>query len=176
MLKKMTALLLLTAFTHVYAITPLEQSTARQNELKSSFDSLNYSLNVEWNQKDTKFFNDAVSNFESEIATLQHEGLTQQELLSYALGKAETQNAKDEINKLAKVISDSQMSPEEARAFVISKIDTTYSHGASWSGKIMGMSAGYFIATVIVVAGLVHYYRCHKGSPTTCDFLPGFPH
>ena len=50
MLQKITTLLLLIIFTNVYAFTP-------KGELDPIFNSLNYSLNVEWDQKDTIFFN-----------------------------------------------------------------------------------------------------------------------
>ena len=84
--KKLTALLLLTAFTNVYAITPVQESFAA-SELTQTFDSLNYKLNVEWDQKDSQFMDKALDNFEQEVAELQKAGLTNQVLIKYTLDK-----------------------------------------------------------------------------------------
>jgi len=175
MFKKITALLLLTAFTNVYALTPMEQSAARGAELGRTFDALNYSLNVEWDQKDAKFFDEAVASFTDDVAALQRQGMTQDEMMDYTMNKIKDSNVKNEITKLAKVIADSKMSNEEARAFTMAKMNSIYSNGTSWSGTIFGMRPVYFIGTVIVVAGIIHYYRCHRTTGSGCDFLPGFP-
>lgn len=172
MFKKITALLLLTVFTNVYAFSPIDQSTAIRAELSKTFNSLNYTLNVEWDQKDAKYFDDSVANFEEKITALQNNGLTNEELMNYALENIKDKEIKNDINELAKVINDSQMTNEEARAFTIAKLNSTYSHGASWSGSRMGCRTAFIVGAIIVVVALVHYNRCHT-STGTCDFLPG---
>jgi len=151
MFKKITALLLLTTFTHVYAVTPIEQSRAIANELNRTFDELNYKLNVEWDQKDQNYFDRSVTEFENEISALQAEGLTSKDLVDHAISKIKDKSIKTEVNELAKTINENQMSPEEARAFTISKLSSTYAHGASWSGSRMGIHAGILIAAIIVI-------------------------
>lgn len=152
MFKKITALLLLTAFTNVYAVTPIQQA----NELGKTFDSLNYKLNVEWDQKDSKFFDSTIANFEKEISDLQDAGVTNSDLMNYTISKIKDPQMQNEINEMSKAIADAQMSSTEARAFVISKLNSTYSHGASWSGSRMGLKAAFFIGLIVVILVVVH--------------------
>ena len=56
---------------------------------------------------------------------------------------------------MSKVIAETQMSDEEARAFIISKLSSTYSHGASWSGSRMGLHAAFIVAAIIVIIVVV---------------------
>lgn len=148
MFKKITALLLLTALTHAYAVTPVEQSFAQVEELNKTFDSFNYKLNVEWDQKDAGFIDEAVAEFEDDIATLQNSGINNEDLLNYTRGNIKDNEIKKEINEFSKVLSNSQMSNEEVRAFVISKLNSPYSHGASWSGSRRG---GHYIGAIIII-------------------------
>jgi len=145
MLKKMTSALLIMAFTNVYAATPM------QSQLEQSFDSFNYKINVEWNQKDETFFNQAITDFETEIRTLQEEGLTKNELMKYTFDKIKDKEVKDEINEIATVINESQMSDEEARAFTISKLNSTYAQGASWFGRNKGSYASLLLGAIIFI-------------------------
>lgn len=156
MFKKITALLLLTTMTNVYAFSPISQARAIEAELSKTFDSLNYKLNVEWDQKDSKVFDATIAEFEKEIADLQKEGLTKQELMKYTLEKIKDKQVKAEINELSKVISESQMTDEEARAFTISKLSSTYSHGASWSGSRLGIHKALIIGAIIVILVVAH--------------------
>lgn len=156
MLKKLTALFLLTAFTQVYAITPLQQSVAVAQELNQAYDELNYKLNVEWNQKDKTFFNEAVDNFKKEISTLQHLGLTNKELVLHTLGKIKDKETQTEIDEIVKNINDSQMTNEEALAFTVQKLNSTYSHGASWSGGRVGEHMCEVLIAVILICVCIH--------------------
>lgn len=151
MFKKFTALFLLTAFTHVYAVTPIQQSQAIADELNRTFDELNYKLNVEWDQKDGTFFDRSVDEFEKDIAMLQNNGLTSSELIQHAISKIKDKDVINDINEISKVIDENQMSPEEARAFTISKLNNTYAHGASWSGSRHGGGTAILMGAIIII-------------------------
>lgn len=151
MLKKFTALFLITAFTQVYAVTPVQQSFAIADELNRTFDELNYQLNVEWNQKDSKFFNESIDGFEKQIAALQEQGLTSKELVQYTLEKIKDKETRKEVSEITKVITDSEMSSQEARAFVLSKLNSIYSHGTSWSGSKVGVKVVLLIGIILII-------------------------
>jgi hypothetical protein len=176
MLKKITALLLLMTFSNVYAFSPIEQSAVGEQELSKTFDSLNYKLNVEWDQKDANFFNKAIAGFEEEIATLQNSGMTKEELMKYTLEKIKDQSIKNEINELAKVIRDSKMTNEEARDFTISKLNSTYSHGASWSGGRIGLHVALIVGIIVVTIIVIHNQQEQQDDDPTyhhaCYYLP----
>lgn len=158
MFKKLTALFLLTAFTQVYAVTPI----ARANELDKSFDELNYRLNVEWDQKDTKVFDQAVKTFEKEISSLQAQGVSNKELVEHALDKIKDKQVQKDMAELQKIIKDNQMTDAEARAFVVQKLSSTYSHGASWSGSRMGVHTALIIGAIILIV-----IACNHHNDTT---------
>jgi len=151
MFKKFTALLMLTAFTNVYAITPIQQTNALANELNKTFDSLNYQLNVEWDQKDVQHFDATMADFENEIASLQEQGLTNEDLIKYTTGKIKDKLVLEEIASLSNLIDNSEMSDVEARDFVVSKLSSTYNHGASWSGSRLGGHTAFIIGLIILI-------------------------
>jgi hypothetical protein len=167
MFKKITALLLLTAFTNVYAFTPIMQTQQQMaNELNTTFDSLNYKLNVEWNQKDAPFFDATIADFEKEIAGLQKEGITNKDLIDFTTGKIKDKLIQNDINELSKVIAETNMSNEEARAFIVSKLSSTYSHGASWSGSRVGVHAAFIVGLIVVILICTQKRKNRDTNPT----------
>ncbi len=164
MFKKITTLLLLTAFTNVYALSPVQQSRAIAEELNKTFDSLNYKLNVEWNQKDSQFFDATISDFEREISSLQKEGVSNNDLIKYTTDRIKDKEIKKEIDSLSKAVTENQMSDEEARAFVVSKLSSTYSHGASWSGSRMGGHTAVLVGLIVLIL-----ICCNKDKTKTPD-------
>lgn len=169
MLKKFTALFLITAFTQVYAITPIQQSQAIADELNRTFDELNYKLNVEWDQKDPAVFDQTVQGFQDEISALQAQGLTTTDLMNHALEKIKDKQIQNDMNELAKVADENQMNPDEARAFIVSRLSSTYSHGASWSGSRLGVHTAIIVGAIIVILIV-----CHNRHHTT-DTVPTTP-
>lgn len=159
MLKKMTALFLLTAFTQVYAVTPVQQSFALADELNRTFDELNYSLNVEWDQSDANYLDKTLVNFEKEIAHIQKAGLSNEALIQNTLDKIKDKQSREEIAAITKVIQENQMSNEEARAFALSKLNATYAHGTSWSGSRMGVHVALLLGVIILIVCCTQ----HKG-------------
>lgn len=157
MLKKMTALILILAFNHSFAMAPAQEAKTFSSELNRSFDDLNFKVNVEWDQKDDKFFDQSITDFENDIAELQREGLTSEDLVRHALGKIKDKNELKDIGRMVKVTEN--MSPDEARDFVISKLSKTYAQGASYNGGVVKASI-YGIAAIICV--LIYTNATHK--------------
>ncbi len=174
MFKKLTALFLLTAFTQVYAVTPIVNASALKSELNKSFDELNYKLNVEWDQKDTKVFDQAVKGFEKEIAELQAQGVTNKDLVDHALEKIKDKQVQKDMAELQKVIKENGMTDAEARAFVIQKLSSTYSHGASWSGSRMGIHTALIIGAIILIV-IACNHNNDDSTDTTTEPCPPTP-
>ncbi|MDD4973734.1 MAG: hypothetical protein PHY93_05255 [Bacteriovorax sp.] len=160
MFKKFTAIFLITAFTQAYAVTPVQQSFALANELNRTFDELNYKLNVEWNQTDSKFFNESVDGFERDVSALQEKGLSNKELVQFTLEKIKDKETQKEITEITKVINDNQMNSDEARAFALSKLNSTYAQGTSWSGSRIGVHVALVLGVIILI---VCCLTQHKG-------------
>ena len=151
MFKKITALFLLSAFTHVYAFSPVIQAQELDSKLSRAFDAVNFKLNVEWDQKDANFFDQTVFEFEKEISTLQDAGLRKTELLTSALAKIKDEQVKNDVQELSKILDDSNLSKEESRDFVVRTLSSTYSKGASWSGHRHGKHTAIMIAAIIII-------------------------
>lgn len=147
MLRKFAALLMITAFTHVSAMTPI----ARTAELNKTFDELNYSLNVEWDQKDEKFFDASIDDFEKKIAELQKEGMSNKELIEYTMSKIKDKKTKDEVHAIVEAVNGSDMNSDEARAFVMTKLSKTYANGASWSGGRVGLKLALLLGIILII-------------------------
>lgn len=169
MFKKLTALFLLTAFTQVYAVTPIQQSNAIRDELNRTYDELNYKLNVEWDQRDTKAFDTIITDFENDITTLQAQGVTNNDLVKHALDQIKDKQIQKDMIDLQEVIKENQMSDQEARAFVIQKLSSTYSHGASWSGSRMGVHTALIIGAIILIVIACNHHHKDEPTPPTTD-------
>ena len=167
MFKKLTAIFLLTAFTQVYAVTPIQNASAIDEQMNRSFDELNYKLNVEWDQKDTKVFDSAIKDFEKNLSALQAQGVTSKDLIVRALDKIKDKQVQKDMVDLQNVIRDNQMTDQEARAFVIQKLSSTYSHGASWSGNRMGVHTALIVAAIIIIVVVVHHHNDDEDNDTT---------
>jgi len=151
MLRKFTALLMLTSFTHAFAMTPVQETSAMAKALEKTFTEMNYSLNVEWDQKDQVYFNNTVDGFEGQVKDLQDQGLTNKELIEFTLAKVKDKQTQKDIAEIAKVISESNMSPDQARDFALEKLSSTQSQGASWSGSRMGIKLVVILALIIII-------------------------
>lgn len=144
--KKFTAFVLLITFTQVYAGTPVEQSFHMTNELKKTFDELSYKVNVEWDQSDSAFMNNALEDFDKEITKLQEQGLSSEELVQFTLSNLKDEKTRNEIIKFQK--ASDLMSSDEARDFALSRLNSTYSNGASWVGV-------YRVSLIITLIALI---------------------
>lgn len=151
MFKKMTAILMVAAMTNAYAVTPVKQSFDQAAELKKTYDELNYKLNVEWDQQDGNFRDNALKSFEQQLASLQKQGLTGQALVNYTMEQMKDKETRDDIIATAKIIHDNKLSSEEARAFALSKVNSMYAQGASWSGSRMRIHAVLMVAAIILI-------------------------
>jgi hypothetical protein len=170
MLKKMTALFLMTAFTHVYAFSTMIQVQDLDAQLSRAYDAVNFKLNVEWDQKDKSFFDQTIADFEKEVSALQDAGIDKTELLKSALAKIKDEQVKSDVQELAKIMNDSQMTKEESNDFVVRTLSSTFSKGASWSGHRHGRHTAVLIAAIIIILCICNDHRSnHDHRPIPRD-------
>ncbi len=156
MLRKITAVLMLTCFTNAFAMTPVRETSAMSEALSRTFDEMNYALNVEWDQKDQQFFKTVVDGFEGNIKSLQDKGLTNKELIDYTLAKIKDKQTQSDVKEIAAAINDSEMTGDQARAFALEKLNKTHSQGASWSGSRMGIKMVLILGIIILICCATH--------------------
>ena len=121
-------------------------------ELEKAVDDYQYSLTIEWDQKDSKFMTEKTENFYKTLSSLMENGLTQKEIMDLVSRK--TTNPK-EIEAMAmrlKMLADGATSSSELAKLMAENSKNFYSTGASWEG--------YYYTTggiILVVAALVGY-------------------
>ncbi len=141
MLKKFIALIMIVSMFTAQANVVVNQS------LKSLFDDLNYSLNVEWDQKDKTFYDAKMKAFAAEIGKLQANGLTNQDLIEFAKSQVKNEQVAQNIESALNLIQINKMKPVEARKFALETVSKSYSTGANYSS-----SGAIVVATVLVIA------------------------
>lgn len=153
-------------------------SANSQSGLKTAFDELNYSLNVEWDQKDENFYNTQSEKFTKEIMKLQEAGLSNKELMDFAITQVKDKTLAHEIQTTFSLVSIDAMSSQEAQEHIKKAIAKSYGQGASWSGAAVASG----IVLVIVIIAVIAYinkdaltkeaekcymaYKCHE----VCEF------
>ncbi|MFL5783824.1 MAG: hypothetical protein ACJ76H_04380 [Bacteriovoracaceae bacterium] len=144
MFKKLVTLMIAVAFTTT--------AFAGSNPgLKSAFDELNYSLTVEWNQKDKSFYDAQMKKFKDTLAGLQAKGLTNAELIEFV--KAEVKDAKvaKDMQTAFTMIQIQKMSASDAANYMTETMKKSYSTGASWNGEaVMYIGIGVLLIAVAV--------------------------
>lgn len=146
-MKRIISLIMLFAFVTVQA------NAASLNSLKTAFDELNYSLGVEWDQKDKAFYAEATKTFQNKVQELQDAGLTNAELLAFAKSQLKDENLIKEVETTLNLVQINLLSQKEARKLMIDTLEKSYSQGASWSSA-GGIILGSVLIAVILAAAL----------------------
>src|SRR5690349_5111044 len=95
-----------------------QSNAATGNNLKAAFDELNYSLNVEWDQKDKAFYNQAQEKFAKQVKALQAQGLSNKELMDFAVSSVKDEKVAKDIQTALSMVLINNMSQTEAHKYV----------------------------------------------------------
>ena len=144
-----------------------------RQSLKSAYDDLNYSLSVEWDQKDRSFYDSKIKKFNDEINELLKQGMAYQELADFAVSMVKDRKLANELQTAFTLIQLDKLSSEKAGALLTDIMAKQYNKGASWSGEATLVALGVgliLVAIVAVVLSSNNSYSCY--SKTTCvDFI-----
>lgn len=146
MLKKLIALPM------ILALFIVESHAVTQNGLKAAFDNLNYALTVEWNQTDKDFYSAQMDKFSSELTKLQDAGMTNQELVNFAVSQMKDQGVAKDVETALNMVQINKMSKSEAQRYVTDVMNKSYNQGASWNG---GVGGAILLILIIAVAAVV---------------------
>jgi hypothetical protein len=140
--KKLIALMM------VLSIFTVQANASTNAGLKAAFDELNYSLTVEWDQKDKDFHADQMKTFTSTIRDLQSKGLTNAQLVEFAKSEVKNAQVAKDLETALNMIQINKMSAAEANKYIIDTMKKSYSAGASWNGEVFI----YLAVGVLIVA------------------------
>lgn len=130
----------------VLAITTTTAFANTNSGLKAAFDELNYSLTVEWDQKDKAFYNAKMEAFKSKLAESK---LTNAEMIAFV--KAEVKDAKiaRDMETALTMIQIQKMSRSDAANYMTETMKKSYSQGASWNGDaVLYIGLGVLLVAV----------------------------
>jgi hypothetical protein len=149
MFKKLITLMIALAFmtTSVFANT--------NAGLKTAFDELNYSLTVEWNQKDKSFYDAQMKKFKTTLADLQKQGLTNAEMIAFVKSEVKDAKVARDMETAFTMIQIQKMSASDAANYMTETMKKSYSVGASWNGDaVMYIGIGVLLVAVGVAVAL----------------------
>lgn len=167
MLKKLMSFAMIFSFLTVHA------SAATNNGLKAAYDELNYSLNVDWDQKDKNFYQASMKKFTDAVSLMQTEGLSNAEIIGFVKNEIKDEAAARDLETAFNVISINKMAPSEATQYMLNTMKRTYSRGASWDGEMAGAIA-ISAAIVVGIALLIILLPAGSSDGTTAPANPGY--
>jgi hypothetical protein len=130
----------------VFALFTVHANATSQQGLKAAFDELNYSLTVEWDQKDKAFYAEQMKKFSATIREYQAMGMTNSQLIDFVKKEVKNERLAKDLETAFNMISINKMSPAEANNYVLELMKKSYSTGASWNGD-----AGTIILISLVI-------------------------
>lgn len=144
MFKKMLSIAMLFVFMTVQA------NAGTNNSLKAIFDDLNYSLTVEWDQKDKGFHDAQVEKFNKRIADARANGASVEEIAQYAVSQVKDAKIAKELQTTLSLLKIGALSQAEAQKMLMETVKRSQISGASWNG-----SAGPVLIAIAIIAGMV---------------------
>lgn len=140
---------LLVAFCFTFNVMA---STGTVQELERVLDDYQYSLSVEWDQKDSEFYDVKTKEFFGKLERLiKEEGLTQDQMMSLIEKKANNPSVINAL-KLKLSLLDQGSSTDDLVALIKDSTKDLYSQGASWNGQVV-----YTVIAGLLVAAIVGY-------------------
>jgi hypothetical protein len=133
----------------LFCLCVVQALASTHNGLKAAFDDLHFALTVEWDQKDQSFYRQQEEQFALKLKELQSQGLSNRELVNFALAEVKDEQLRRDLEKSFNLIALNALSAQEAQEHVLSVLSKSYSNGASWNG---GAAIGAVLFIVIMVA------------------------
>jgi hypothetical protein len=141
------------AFSIICCLFVVQAHATAQNGLKAAFDELNYALTVEWDQSNREFYDSQMEQFKTNLASLQEQGLSNQDLVNFTLAQVKDQKMANDLETAFTMISINKMSEKEAQRYVTDIMNKSYSRGASWGGEVI--VGAIVLILIVAVAAIV---------------------
>jgi hypothetical protein len=132
-------------------IMPSTMVHAQTVTLQSAIQQLNFSLTVEWDQKDPNFKAKALKTFNAQIKELQASGVSTQSIVAGLKSQLKDAKLIADLDRLANVAKTKKMSPKQTQSLVAQYAAQAQKAGASWTGE----GAVYTLVAIAVIALIV---------------------
>jgi hypothetical protein len=148
MLKKFIAMLV------IFSVFIVHAQASTNEGLKAAYNELNYSLTVDWDQKDKEFHDEQMKKFTAAIRDLQSQGLTNSQLLDFAKSQVNNAQVVKDLEVAFNMIQINKMSGPEANKYILDIFKKSYSTGASWNGDVI-LSASFIVVVTVLLVVIV---------------------
>lgn len=154
-------------------------STGTIQELEKALDNYNYSLTVEWDQKDQAFMSEKTEEFYQTLSTLMDQGLTHDHVISLLSKKIKNAKDLEALQLKVSLLANKASSAEELASIMTQNSKDLYTRGASWEGTYILISVGVVAAFAALIAYSVWWSNNHTcvetGTVTECGWVSQFP-
>lgn len=160
------------AFLMVLSITFNQANAGSDEGLKAAFDELNFSLSVEWDQKDKEFYSQQMKVFSARLMELQNKGLTRNELVTFVKSEVKNQAVAKDLETAFNIVSINKMNSEDATKYMVETMKKSYSSGSAWNGEVVVyLAIGVLIiaATLALAARAASSNSC-ANTVSECDY------
>ncbi len=130
--------------------------TGSNQSLKEAFDDLNFSLSVEWDQKDKAFYETQMSKFKTTITELRASGMTNEELLDFTMNNIKDEGLKNDLKQVHAIAMSEKLSDSEIQEMTQEILKRNYSKGASWIGAVLIAGAALIVIIAIVTSAIIY--------------------
>lgn len=164
------------------ALFTTQSYAASQSGLKAAFDEFNYTMTVDGAASDKAMAEAAVNQLGQSIQSLQAQGLTNAELVEFAISQIQDKKVAQDMKAAYSQIALSKLGAEEGLGLVKSIASKGYARGASWEGDVTMIVVGGLILAAVVALALVASAHCNQGGyadyngcgGTVTDFVPAY--
>lgn len=122
-------------------------STGLNKALEEALDSYQYTMTVEWDQKDKDFYEKKTNEFYRELQNLMNQGLTKKDVMDLLNSKVKNKTELDALRLKAELAFSKSANMDDLARLLSQDVAKMYSTGASWEA--------YYLISGAFVAGLV---------------------
>ena len=133
------------------------------SELEKALDEYQYSLTVEWDQKDQAFMTAKTEAFYATLSNLMNQGLTQEEILTVVSKKSKNPKEVEALKLKMETLAGKATSASDLAQAITATSKGMYSTGASWEGSAILISVG-----IVAVIGAAIAYSVWFDNNHTC--------
>lgn len=152
--------LLLAVSVFITTVVPqnVQASVLTDVSINEVFDRFHYAMNVEWDQKDESFKEQAAQDLKSSLLALEASGITLEEIQKYMEENILDAKTKIEYKRLLAALESQNASQDEATLAVMNFMEKNHSHGLSFYGEgvIRGGGKLSIVVAVLVVVVVTH--------------------
>ena len=142
---------LMVLFLSLTLITSSVFASTKTQDLKMAIDEFNYAMEVEWDQKDVKFYSQQLDLFLSKISALKLDQANNKQWLLEALSYLPQSNYKTEVMQALQIIKPEALTLDKTQALLREMVSKSEFQGASW---IVGAATSIVVTAVILIVVL----------------------